>query len=278
MASARANSTELRERSQAARRAGVSAPKPPSNTDDVRRVAQYFGINIPTPQEPVRSTTPAIASAYTNAAGQQVQAGSGRSGGGGGGGGAAPAPAASAPVAPRAYSAPAPSANPYNMIAAQGMFRADRANLQNTLQETLAQILFDKQRQYRGLDTSRETLGRQEIKGARETGEDFAARGLGSSGLYKQALDEMLSGFQRGRGELDTMQQNLAQQYGARGALKDINPSRLYGDDYTALANVYGLLGQRGTSAGQQYGSALNQARAQAAARAGQSIFGQAGF
>ena len=183
-----------------------------------------------------------------------------------------------APVAPRAYSAPAPSANPYNMIAAQGMFRADRANLQNTLQETLAQILFDKQRQYRGLDTSRETLGRQEIKGARETGEDFAARGLGSSGLYKQALDEMLAGFQRGRGELDTMQQDLAQQYGARGALKDINPSRLYGDDYTALANVYGLLGQKGTSAGQQYGSALNQARAQAAARAGQSIFSQAGF
>lgn len=191
---------------------------------------------------------------------------------------AAPAAAASAPVAPRAYSAPAPSTNPYNMIAAQGMFRADRASLQNTLQETLAQILFDKQRQYRGLDTSRETLGRQEIKGARETGEDFAARGLGSSGLYKQALDEMLSGFQRSRGELDTMQQNLAQQYGARGALKDIDPSRLYGDDYTALANVYGLLGQRGTSAGQQYGSALNQARAQAAARAGQSIFGQAGF
>ena len=158
------------------------------------------------------------------------------------------------------------------------MFRADRANLQNTLQETLAQILFDKQRQYRGLDTSRETLGRQEIRGARETGEDFAARGLGSSGLYKQALDEMLAGFQRGRGELDTMQQDLAQQYGARGALKDIDPSRLYGDDYTALANVYGLLGQRGTSAGQQYGSALNQARAQAAARAGQSIFGRAGF
>jgi hypothetical protein len=202
----------------------------------------------------------------------------GSNGGGGGGGGGGGAAAASAPVAPRAYSAPAPSANPYNMIAAQGMFRADRANLQNTLQETLAQILFDKQRQYRGLDTSRETLGRQEIKGARETGEDFAARGLGSSGLYKQALDEMLSGFQRGRGELDTMQQDLAQQYGARGALKDINPSRLYGDDYTALANVYGLLGQRGTSAGQQYGSALNQARAQAAARAGQSIFSQAGF
>ena len=188
------------------------------------------------------------------------------------------APAASAPVAPRAYSAPAPSANPYNMIAAQSMFRADRASLQNTLQETLAQILFDKQRQYRGLDTSRETLGRQEIKGARETGEDFAARGLGSSGLYKQALDEMLAGFQRGRGELDTMQQDLAQQYGARGSLTNIDPSRLYGDDYTALANVYGLLGQKGTSAGQQYGSALNQARAQAAARAGQSIFGRAGF
>ena len=158
------------------------------------------------------------------------------------------------------------------------MFRADRSSLQNTLQETLAQILFDKQRQYRGLDTSRETLGRQEIRGARETGEDFAARGLGSSGLYKRALDEMLSGFQRGRGELDTMQQDLAQQYGARGSLTNIDPSRLYGDDYTALANVYGLLGQRGTSAGQQYGSALNQARAQAAARAGQSIFGQAGF
>ena len=249
----------------------IQAPKPPSNTDDVRRVAQYFGINVPARQEPVRSTTPAIASAYTNAAGQQVQAGSGRSGGGGGG-------AAPAPVAPRAYSAPAASANPYNMIAAQGMFRADRASLQNTLQETLAQILFDKQRQYRGLDTSRETLGRQEVKGARETGEDFAARGLGSSGLYKQALDEMLSNFQRSRGELDTMQQDLAQQYGARGSLTNIDPSRLYGDDYTALANVYGLLGQKGTSAGQQYGSALNQARAQAAARAGQSIFGQAGF
>ena len=246
----------------------IQAPKPPSNTDDVRRVAQYFGINIPKPQAPVKAAaTPAIATTYAG--------GGGDGGGGGRSAAAAPAPA---PVAPRAYSAPAASANPYNMIAAQGMFRADRASLQNTLQETLAQILFDKQRQYRGLDTSRETLGRQEVKGARETGEDFAARGLGSSGLYKQALDEMLAGFQRSRGELDTMQQDLAQQYGARGSLTNINPSRLYGDDYTALANVYGLLGQKGTSAGQQYGSALNQARAQAAARAGQSIFGRAGF
>ena len=188
-----------------------------------------------------------------------------------------PPPVAAAPT-PVAYSAPAPTPRPYNFIASQGLFRADRANLQNTLQETLAQILFDKQRQYRGLETSRGELTREREKGSRAVGEDFAARGLGSSGLYKQALDEALAGYQRTANQLDQVQQDLAQQYGARGSLSAVDPTKLYGDDYTALASIYGLLGQRGTAAGQQYGAALNQARAQAAARAGQSIFSQAGF
>lgn len=260
-----------RDRARAtALRGAIRPPKPPSNTEDTRRVAQYFGINIPKSQAPVSSTTPAIASAYTNAAGKQVSAG--RSGGGGGGAAATPAPT------PVAYSAPAPAPRPYNFITAQGLFRADRAALQNTLQETLAQILFDKQRQYRGLETSRGELTRERERGSRAVGEDFAARGLGSSGLYKQALDEALAGYQRTANQLDQVQQDLAQQYGARGSLSAIDPTQLYGDDYTALASIYGLLGQRGTAAGQQYGAALNQARAQAAARAGQSIFGQAGF
>lgn len=193
----------------------------------------------------------------------------------------APAPTQSSGSSsrPRSSSVQAPSSRGVDWLAAQGMFRADRSKLQTDLQDTLAQILFDKQRQYRGLGTAREDWTRERGKESQALGENFAARGLLSSGLYRQGLDELMGQYQRSANQLDALQQDIAQQYGAQGSLTAIDPTSLYNaDDYTALANVYGLLGQRGTSAGQQYGAALNQARAAAAARAGQSIFSQAGF
>lgn len=185
----------------------------------------------------------------------------------GGGGGGSSRPAAQRP------------SSRYSSLLADSLFRADRVALQTTLQDTLAQILFEKQGKYRDLGTARTDWTRTRGDEAQALGANFAARGLGSSGLYRQGLDELMGEYERAASKLDALQQDIAQQYGAQGSLASIDPTGLYNeDDYTALASIYGLLGQRGTSAGQQYGAALNQARAQAAARAGQNIFSNLGF
>tara|TARA_R110000772_G_scaffold146578_2_gene256750 strand:- start:847 stop:1665 length:819 start_codon:yes stop_codon:yes gene_type:complete len=59
---------------------------------DAGRVASYYGINIPQRQAAARSNTPAIASSYTNGAGQQVQGNSGNTGNTGNTGNNIPAP------------------------------------------------------------------------------------------------------------------------------------------------------------------------------------------
>ena len=194
----------------------------------------------------------------------------------------APARAAySAPVAPARQ-----SMRDVDWFNSDAMYRADRNTMATNLQDTLAQILYDRQNQYRSLDTSRSRWGQARDRDSLDLGENFAARGLASSGLYKQGLDELMSDYERACAEIDTAEQNVTQQYGARGSMQDymdnesqqIQQQALFDGDYNALASIYGLLGQRGTSAGSQYGSALNQSRAQSAGRSGSNIINTLGW
>jgi len=52
----------------------------------------------------------------------------------------------------------------------------------------------------------------------------------------------------------------------------------LFDQNYNALADVYGLLGQRGVSEGNRYQAGLNQMRAQSAARSNQNIINTLGW
>jgi len=166
------------------------------------------------------------------------------------------------------------------------MYRADRNTMATNLQDTLAQILYDRQNQYRDIDTGRTRWGESRDRAGLDLGENFAARGLASSGLYKQGLDELMSDYETAGAQIDTAEQGVTQQYGARGSMQDymdnesqqIQQQALFDGDYNALASIYGLLGQRGTSAGSRYGSGLNQSRAQSAGRSGANIINTLGW
>ena len=195
----------------------------------------------------------------------------------------------SAPVQ-AAYSAPAAPARQtmrdVDWFNSDAMYRADRNTMGTNLQDQLAQILFDRQNQYRDIDTSRSRWGQARDRDSLDLGENFAARGLASSGLYKQGLDELMSDYETAGADIDEAEQDVTQQSGARGSLQDymdnesqqIQQQALFDGDYNALASIYGLLGQRGTSAGSQYGSALNQSRAQSAGRSGSNIINTLGW
>ena len=196
----------------------------------------------------------------------------------------APAPARaaySAPVAPARQ-----SMRDTDWFNSDAMYRADRNTMATNLQDTLAQILYDRQNQYRGIDTSRTRWGESRDRAGLDLGENFAARGLASSGLYKQGLDELMSDYETAGAQIDTAEQDVTQQYGARGSMQDymdnesqqIQKQALFDGDYNALASIYGLLGQRGTSAGSRYGSGLNQSRAQSAGRSGANIINTLGW
>jgi len=189
----------------------------------------------------------------------------------------APAPARaaySAPVAPARQ-----SMRDVDWFNSDAMYRSDRNNMATNFQDTLAQILFDRQNQYRGIDNSREDLGQARDRDTLAQGEDFASRGLASSGLYKQGLDRLTGQYESASADINSQEQNVTQQSGARGSLEAhmdesnrIQEAALYDGDFNALASIYGLLGQRGTTAGSRYGSDLNQARGQSAGRSTRNI------
>ena len=211
-------------------------------------------------------------------------------GGGGGGGGGDDDTVTTQQASTNSYSAPvAParqSMRDTDWFNSDAMYRADRNTMATNLQDTLAQILYDRQNQYRGIDTSRTRWGESRDRAGLDLGEDFAARGLASSGLYKQGLDELMSDYETAGAQIDTAEQDVTQQYGARGSMQDymdnesqqIQKQALFDGDYNALASIYGLLGQRGTSAGSRYGSGLNQSRAQSAGRSGANIINTLGW
>ena len=147
-------------------------------------------------------------------------------------------------------------------------FRQEASGLQSDLADQLSQLLYTRGQGYQQIDDARRdwTQGRQDAQTS--TGEDFAARGLLSSGLYKSALDQMLQEFEKSQGQINNTEQDLQQQYGARDSLTGgIDRSKLFDSNYAGLADVYGLLGQNGVQAGNKYTQALAALMAGSAGR-----------
>jgi hypothetical protein len=183
------------------------------------------------------------------------------------------------------------------------IFRSGAGGAQVSLQEQLANLLFENQQGYQDIDRTRRDWGQQRDRGSRRTGEDFAARGLSQSGLYWQGLQDLLKDYEQSAGQINLREQNLAQQLGGRDPLSQLNApaeetpmmeggaaaarsaspqgftqGALFDQNYNALADVYGLLGQRGVSEGNRYQAGLNQMRAQSAGRSNQNIINTLGW
>jgi hypothetical protein len=146
--------------------------------------------------------------------------------------------------------------------------------------DQLSNMLFEQQQGYQNIDSARRDWTQQRERSSRDTGEDFASRGLLQSGLYQRGLQDMLKGYEEASGQIDRSEQNLAQQLGARNAMsrEQFTQDALFDQNYNALASMYGLLGQRGVSAANQYQGALNQMRAQSAGRSNDNIINTLGW
>ena len=328
--SARAQSAALRGRSQAARRIGTPSPPPirpftpprtpsggsaygasaaaaaPARPSDFDRVREYLtGRGLPQPIAQISASpaeTMAIAPTYR---------------GSGGSGGRGPAPAPTQPMAP-AYrgggggGGGAPSSmRDVDWFGSDAIFRSGAGGAQVSLQEQLANLLFENQQGYQDIDRTRRDWTQGRERGSRRTGEDFASRGLSQSGLYQQGLEDLLKDYEQSAGQINLREQNLAQQLGGRDPLSQLNApaeetpmmeggaaaarsaspmamrsaspqgftqGALFDQNYNALADVYGLLGQRGVSEGNRYQAGLNQMRAQSAGRSNQNIINTLGW
>lgn len=183
--------------------------------------------------------------------------GGGDYGGGTGGGGAVAAPAPAAPIPMKDV----------DWFAQDGIYRAETGRNLADLTAQLANILADRDAGYRQLDQSRGELTRGRQNDLTDLGNDFAGRGLGSSGLFAQSDDRVQADYTRQNGALDESANQLGQQYGQRNNVVDLQG--LQGGNAPAnLASIYGLLGAMGTQAGGRYNSAMSTARAQSAQRA----------
>ena len=283
VSSARAQSADLRGRSQAVQSAApsytpwtgggndawVGAPGDQGNIE--------YGVNRTRPPGPTPTPTQPMA-------------------GGGGGGG---------------YGGPS-SMRDVDWFGSDAIFRAGAGGAQVSLQEQLANLLFENQQGYQDIDRTRRDWTQQRERGSQRTGEDFAARGLSQSGLYWQGLQDLLKDYEDSAGQINLREQNLGQQLGGRDPLSRLNApamaapmmegegegeaarsaspmmgggspqgftqGALFDQNYNALADVYGLLGQRGVGEGNRYQAGLNQMRAQSAARSNQNIINTLGW
>jgi hypothetical protein len=256
-------------------------------------VGQRVGTGLPSREETNRALgrTPPPGGGPTPAP-TQPMAPAYRGGGGGGGG------------APR-------SMRDVDWFGSDAIFRSGAGGAQVSLQEQLANLLFENQQGYQDIDRTRRDWTQQRERGSQRTGEDFAARGLSQSGLYWQGLQDLLKDYEDSAGQINLREQNLGQQLGGRDPLSQLNApaeetpmmeggaaaarsaspmamrsaspqgftqGALFDQNYNALADVYGLLGQRGVSEGNRYQAALNQMRAQSAARSNQNIINTLGW
>ena len=233
--------------------------------------------------------------------------------------GGGPAPAPTQPMAPayRGGGGAPSSMRDVDWFGSDAIFRTGAGGAQVSLQEQLANLLFENQQGYQDIDRTRRDWTQQRERGSQRTGEDFAARGLSQSGLYWQGLQDLLKDYEESAGQINLREQNLAQQLGGRDPLSQLNApaeiepaaegvsmaaeaspmamqaspmaarsaspqgftqEALFDQNYNALADVYGLLGQRGVGEGNRYQAGLNQMRAQSAARSNQNIINTLGW
>lgn len=197
--------------------------------------------------------------------------GGGRGGGGGGG--------------PRSIA-------DFDWFKSDPFFRTAAGGAQSNLVDQLAQLLFEQGQAYQGIDNARRQWGMSRDRSSLDLGENFAARGLNQSGLYMRGLQDMLRDYEESAGQINQSESSIGQQLGQRNSLADLmaaeqaggqgmGPLRreaLFDDNYNALADIYGRLGQRGVTAGNQYQSMLNQMRAQSAGRSNDNIINTLGW
>ena len=232
------------------------------------------------------------------------------------GGSGGPAPAPTQPMASRGGGGGGGgggSMRDVDWFGKDSIFRTGAGGAQVSLQEQLAQLLFENQQGYQDIDRTRRDWTQQRERGSQRTGEDFAARGLSQSGLYWQGLQDLLKDYEDSAGQINLREQNLAQQLGGRDPLSRLKApadvasamamdegmemgaqmaspmatqatpggftqDALFDQNYNALADVYGLLGQRGVGEGNRYQAGLNKMRAESAARSNQNIINTLGW
>ena len=108
----------------------------------------------------------------------------------------------------------------------------------------------------------------------------MAARGLGVSGVYKQQVDKNLGDAERQAAEINSQEQDVQNQYGLRDSMagQQFTIDSIADRNYNALANIYGLFGQRGTQLGNAYTRDLGAMRDQVAARRAQNLTSNLGW
>jgi len=186
------------------------------------------------------------------------------------------------PAAP-AMAAPGPAAPPpmtdVDWFNKDSVFRNAATVASNDLVDQLAQLLFQRNQGFQAVDNQRRDWGQARDRDIENIGEDFAARGLSSSGLYKQGYDDMMSEYERRNSDINQGESQLIQQLGARDSLAGgIDRGALIGDNYNALAQIYGLLGQQGVSAGNAYAGRIQGLRGESAGRANQDLIKTLGW
>lgn len=158
-------------------------------------------------------------------------------------------------------------------------YRNQAGMAQTNLYDTLSNLLYERGNKYRTIDNARKDWGVNRNKAGTQTAEGMASRGLLQSGIYKQNLDKMLTDYEKQANETDTAEQDVQQQYGQRESLAQMPAQQAIVDkNYTALAGIYGLLGSKGTQAGNQYNTLLGQLRADSAARSGEKLTNTLGW
>lgn len=159
------------------------------------------------------------------------------------------------------------------------IYRNQAGMAQTNLYDTLSNYLYERGNKYRTIDNARKDWSTNRDKAGTQTAESMASRGLLQSGAYKQNLDRMLTDYEKQANETNVAEQDVQQQYGARDSLAAMPAQNAIVDkNYSALASIYGLLGSKGTQAGNQYNALLNQMRADSASRSAEKLTNTLGW
>jgi hypothetical protein len=159
------------------------------------------------------------------------------------------------------------------------IFRNLAGRSQQDLYDTLSGFLYERENKYRQLENDRASWDTNRRKTGTQTAENFAARGLGRSGLYKQGLDESMKPYEEAANAMNTGEQDIVTQYGQRASMAQLPAMNAIADqDYNALASIYGLLGSKGVQAGNQFNRQIGSLRAESAGRTNEKLVNTLGW
>lgn len=105
------------------------------------------------------------------------------------------------------------------------------------------------------------------------TAGNAAARGLGSSGIYKGLARNIETEDTQRKKDVETANTEISQKYGARDAVGQMGADfslkqAIDNKNYTALAQLYGLLGSTGLQSGTDWAALMSKSAGEAANRA----------